>query len=131
MTLSNAERQRRYRERLKARARSADRQSDPSELEMLRAQVAALEAELARGSVQLSASDLQDRWRILLDAMFPFPEDRSGLPRFMGWDRLDWALAPDPIVAHFGMAEAVECWREELVECAGELPEGHRARARA
>ena len=69
---------------------------------------------------------VKDRHTITLDAMFPFPEDRSALPRFLGWDRLDWARAPDPIVAHFGLSEHVEAWRAALAELADELPQAHR-----
>jgi hypothetical protein len=126
MALSNAERQRRYRKRLKAQAQLADRQCDPNELQELRDRVATLEAELARGGLKLSASDLADREALEADFMFPFPEDRSTLPRFMGWDRLDWARAPDPIVRYFGLMETVTAWREGLDECADELPEVHR-----
>ncbi len=127
MALSNAERQQRYRERLKARARAADRLCDTGEIMQLKKRIALLEAELARGGTKLSAADLEDCLTIALDAMFPFPEDRSTLPRFMGWDRLDWAMAPDAIVAHFDMTEAVECWRDGLVACPDEMPEALRA----
>ena len=131
MALSNAERQRRFRERLKARACAVDQRCDPDELHSLRERVALLEAELARGGVGLSPADLKDRDMIQHDPMFPFPEDRATLPRFLGWDRLDWAMAPDPIVAHFGLSEAVWWWREGLVALADELPEAVRADVRA
>ena len=131
MALSNAERQRRFRERLKARACAVDQRCDPDELHSLRERVALLEAELARGGLGLSAADLKDRHTIQLDAMFPFPEDRSTLLRFMGWDQVDWAMAPDPIVAHFGLTEDVWWWRAGLVECKDELPEALRAEVRA
>lgn len=131
MALSNAERQRRFRERLQARVKAAEQAGDPSEFARLRDRITLLEAELARRGTRLSATELEDRFTIALDAMFPFPEDRSVLPRFMGWDRLDWAMAPDPIVAHFGLTEDVEGWREALVACSDELPDALRARVRA
>ena len=133
MALSNAQRQRRFRQRRETREQAA-RAHDASEIERLRGEILHLRArnvvlkmELERDSAKLSPAQIEDRGVISCDEMFPFPQDRSTLPRFMGWDRLDWVRAPDEMVRHFDMTEAVEGWREALAAHPEALPKAHRA----
>jgi len=137
MALSNAERQRRYREKLKRQARSGNGE----EAERLRATIAALEAELvalkASPSLQLAPAEEADRVEVMNDpadpghlvGYRPWPEDRTSLPRFLGWNRIDWAHAPERVIDAFGMRWAVDLWRrewDEFLAAKGERPEWDR-----
>ncbi len=47
-----------------------------------------------------------------------FDTDESKLPKFMGWNRYEWAAsAPDEIVEYFDMTRAVDVWRLEAWYC--------------
>jgi hypothetical protein len=137
MALSNAERQRRYREKLKQQARSGGGE----EVARLEAVIAELRAEIeelkAAPSLQLSAAEEADRVEVMNDpadpghlvAYHPWPQDRSALPRFLGWDRIAWTHAPERVIDTFGMRWAVDIWRREWDEhlaARGERPEWDR-----
>ena len=110
MGLSNAERQRLYRERLKARA-----------------------AGISLGAC-LTPEQLADRKAVASEPLYPVPQDKSQIPTFMGWNHHEWAVAPDALVEHFGLVEAVAGWREEKAELQRQLDEQNRwfeARANA
>ena len=102
MPLSNAERQRRWRERRKAHAAQ-------------------------HGLCQLTPEQAADRAAVISEPLFPVPKGnaRDQLPTFMGWNRYDWLAAPAPLVEHFGMVEAVAGWKAEMEEARrGALREG-------
>jgi hypothetical protein len=90
MALSNAERQRRHRNRLKQAAR-------------------------AGGS--LTPQQIAARDAVMAESLYPVPElgttAREQMPRFMGWDRYEWSTAPAELAEHFGMRAAWEVWRAE------------------
>ena len=92
MVLSNAERQRHHRERLKARA-----------------------AGTSRGAC-LTPEQIADRNSVASEPLHPVPRDTSQIPTFMGWNRYEWASAPDALVEHFDLSEAVNGWRAERAE---------------
>jgi hypothetical protein len=92
MVLSNAERQRRYRERLKARA-----------------------AGISRGAC-LTPEQVADRNAVASEPLHPVPSDISQVPTFMGWNRYEWASAPDALVEHFDLTDAVNGWRAERAQ---------------
>jgi len=98
MALSNAERQRRHRNRLKQAAR-------------------------AGGS--LTPKQIAARDAVISDPLYPVPElgtlGFEQLPRFMGWERYEWSAAPAELAEHFGMRAAWEGWRAEQEAVKAEL----------
>lgn len=89
MPLTNAERQRRFRTRLKAAASTATG--------LTREQVAARDA-------------------VMAEPLYPVPSQgaRAHMVRFMGWERYEWSVAPEPLVDFFGMRSAWEGWKREM-----------------
>jgi len=89
MALTNAERQKRHRERLRAAASAAS---------------------------GLTAEQRADRDAVMSEPLYPVPPPhaRQQMPRFMGWERYDWSAAPEPLIDHFGMRAAWEGWRSEM-----------------
>jgi len=109
MALSNAERQRRHRERVKAK-------------------LAAPGVHGAAGC--LSAEQTADRDAVMDGPIYPVPKDTSQLPTFMGWNRYDWSYAPEALIDHFGMRSAFEGWQEEkrlLAEESDAIRQRHQA----
>ncbi len=88
MPLTNAERQRRFRKRLRAGASAA---------------------------VGLTPEQCADRDAVMAEPLYPVPpvDRRAQMPRFMGWERYEWAAAPEPLIDHFGMRAAWEGWQAE------------------
>jgi hypothetical protein len=66
--------------------------------------------------VVLTPEQIAERYAVMAD--HPMSEDgaRGPMPTFMGWNRSNWTNAPDPIVDHFGMRQAVDVWRREWDE---------------
>jgi len=89
MALTNAERQKRHRERLRAAASAAS---------------------------GLTAEQRADRDAVMSEPLYPVPPPhaRQQMPRFMGWERYDWSVAPEPLIDYFGMRAAWEGWRSEM-----------------
>lgn len=89
MALTNAERQKRHRERLRAAASAAS---------------------------GLTAEQRADRDAIMSEPLYPVPPShaRQQMPCFMGWERYDWSAAPEPLIDHFGKRAAWEGWRSEM-----------------
>ena len=105
MVLSNAERQRRFRERQKHRVDSVG---------------------------GLTAEQIFDRDAVAADPIWPVPRDRSQIPRFLGWSRYDWSVAPRELVEHVGLVDAWEGWKAETEAMEAEqrrINEATRARA--
>lgn len=96
MPLSNAERQKRHRDRLKAAATT---------------------------SAGLTPEQVADRDAVISDPLYPVPSPyaRAQMPRFMGWERYEWSAAPLALVEHFGMRAAWEGWRTEQVAMQAEM----------
>lgn len=88
MPLSNAERQKRYRER---------RRSNPP------------------SAVALAPEQRADRDAVMSEPIWPVPERsaQDQMPTFMGWSRYDWSAAPMPLIEFFGMREARDGWDAE------------------
>jgi hypothetical protein len=88
MTLSNAERQKRFRENLKQKAQKGD---------------------------HLTPDEIADRDAVMADPIYPVPGIglRDQLPTFMGWNRYEWSVASEALIDHFGMREAWDGWRAE------------------
>lgn len=91
MPLTNAERQKRHRERLKAAA--------------------------SRGAAGLTLEQIADRNAVMAEPIWPTPTGaaREQMPTFLGWNRYDWSEAPEAMIDHFGMREAWEGWTAEWV----------------
>jgi hypothetical protein len=89
MAMTNAQRQARWRERNKIRR--------PAE------------------GLPLSREQVQDREKILglvpQAPSEPLSQDLDLEPRFMGWTRCQWISAPEEILRHFGLYEALEQWK--------------------
>jgi hypothetical protein len=105
LSLSNAERQKRHRERLKAAlARSA----------------------IPEGSC-LTPEQIADRDAVMAEPLYPVPpRDRQNqIPTFMGWNRYEWSAAPEALINHFGMRTAWESWRAEKDEMQAQVSAGH------
>ena len=93
MALSNAERQKRHRERCKQLTRE--------------------------GVGHLTGEQIADRNAVMADPLYPVPAIgpmRDRLPTFMGWNRYDWSVAPEALIDHFEMRSAFEGWRAEHAE---------------
>ncbi len=88
MPLTNAERQKRHRSRLKAAASTGD---------------------------GLTPEQIADRDAVMSEPLYPMPSARARLqmPRFMGWERYEWSAAPKALVEHFGMRTAWDGWQAE------------------
>jgi hypothetical protein len=95
MPLSNAERQARYRARIKEKLKGAAARST------------APTADLAC----LSSEEAAARLAFLADPAVATGGGESPPRRFMGLTRDEWARAPDELAAHFGLSEAVAGWR--------------------
>lgn len=93
MVLSNAERQKRYREKRNELARAAT-------------------------SGELTSQQVEDRQAVMSLSLFPIVATASDRPRprFMGLDPNQWRNAPDELVDHFGMREARSRWNDEWTE---------------
>src|SRR5437870_1150330 len=109
-SLSNAERQRLYRQRVKDRF-----ESEPNELTRLNAENARLRAsipQLRRKSdlPALTPEQEVERAALIADLTSSRPwwrKARIKPPSFMGWSRENWLQAPDELLAHFGLVESV------------------------
>ncbi len=88
MPLTNAERQKRFRERLRAGATAAS---------------------------GLTAERCAARDAVMAEPLYPVPpvDRRAQMPRFKGWERYEWSEAPAPLIDHFGMRAAWEGWQAE------------------
>lgn len=86
MALSNADRQRRFRERAKKR--------------------------MAGG---LTAEQISDRDAVASEPIWPVPNKKyqSQVPCFLGWNRYDWSAAPRELAEHVGLLDAWEGWKAE------------------
>ncbi len=43
------------------------------------------------------------------------------MPQFLRWTRYEWSVAPEPLIDHFGMREALEGWKAESAEMQRQL----------
>ena len=88
MALSNAERQKLFRDR----RRSATPHSG------------------------LTPEQISDRDAVMSEPIYPVPPEhlRGQMPRFLGWERYEWAMAPEAMIDFFGMRSAWEGWTAEL-----------------
>ena len=88
MPLTNAERQKRFRER---------RRADPP------------------GVAALTAEQRADRNAMMSEPLWPVPTGsaRDQMPTFMGWNRYDWSVAPAPMTDFFGLRKARDGWDGE------------------
>ena len=66
--------------------------------------------------VVLTPEQVADRDAVMADHQMSEGPARGLIPTFMGWNRSNWTNAPDAIVDHFGMREAVDVWRREWDE---------------
>lgn len=115
MPLSNAERQARYRARIKQKLRDAA-------------------AWPTSGATCLSAEEAMARRAFLADPPGGADEREAPPRRFMGLTRDEWTRAPDELAAHFGLSEAVARWgRRRAAKAAGRsgIPETWTVEERA
>jgi hypothetical protein len=112
MTLTNADRQRLHRERVKVRL-----QDDPGEVSRLSGELAALRTAvraLQKPSAELlplTEQQLQDRADMVADLLSSrawWRKSRKEPPRFLGWTRDQWTFAPEELLRHFGLQDAVK-----------------------
>jgi len=98
MALTNAERQKRHRERVKTALRGD-------------------------GAKVLTAEQIADRDAVMADPIWPVPTGaaKDQMPRFLGWTRYEWSAAPEPMIDHFGMRDAWEGWQSERAEMQSRL----------
>ena len=91
MAFSNAERQRRFRDRQQQAARAG------------------------RG---LTPEQIADREAVASDRRWPVPPPGAcdQIPQFLGWSRYDWSLAPHELVAFLGLEDAWNQWKAEQAE---------------
>jgi hypothetical protein len=66
--------------------------------------------------VVLTPEQIAERYAVMADHSVSEDGARGPMPTFMGWNRSNWTNAPDPIVDHFGMRQAVDVWRREWDE---------------
>ncbi len=107
MPLTNAERQKRHRDRLKVAASMV---------------------------VGLTAEQTADRDAVMSEPLYPVPpaHARLQMPRFMGWERYEWSAAPKALVDHFGMRAAWDGWQAEQAAMEARTQDLHdRVQARA
>lgn len=131
MVLTNAERQRRFRERhgtLRAtRARPDNVRS----------------AEPQDGAAVLTAEQRAARDAVMSEPLYPVPSLRApdpwgrvgidyeaikNLPRFMGWERYEWSAAPMELIEYFGMQSARAGWDAENAAIKAESDRVHAER---
>ena len=103
MPLTNAERQKRFRER---------RRSDPP------------------GVAALSAEERAARDAVMSEPIWPTPTGaaRDQMPTFMEWNRYDWSAAPMALINFFGMRAAREGWDAESVAMQAAMDKASKAR---
>lgn len=95
------------------------------EIEELRDRICELEEEVARlrqvnddleaqamAQSTLSAAQENERIELCKQSYLPLGDYKT----FLGWNRCDWAHAPDQIIAHFGLTKVVGAWRREWDE---------------
>ncbi len=114
MVVSNAERQRRHRERLRVRLAETEQ----------RGQVA---RDVTCG---LSAGQQAARDLVVAGKLYPLPKNQTA-PLFLGWNRFEWTHAPDEVVKLCGMMPAVRKWRGEydkLLVGKGSMPKFDRGK---
>ncbi len=107
MPLTNAERQKRHRDRLKVAASTV---------------------------VGLTAEQIADRDAVMSEPLYPVPSAHARLqmPRFMGWERYEWSAGPEALVDHFGMRAAWDGWQAEQAAMEARTQDLHdRVQARA
>lgn len=86
------------------------------------------------GAAALTAEQTEDRDAVIADPIYPVPalDQRDQMPRFMGWDRYEWAAVPEQLADYFGMRSAWEGWQDEREAIAAEGRDNDAAmRARA
>ncbi len=96
MALSDADRQRRHRERTKQRL-----------------------VGLAEGyGPNLTPEQVSDRNAVASEPLWPMPQDmaRDQMPRFLGWTRYEWSVAPAALVGFFSLNGAWHGWKAEEAE---------------
>ena len=107
MPLTNAERQKRHRDRLKVAASTG---------------------------VGLTSEQIADRDAVMSEPLYPVPSvhARLQMPRFMDWERYEWSAAPKALVDHFGMRAAWDGWQAEQAAMEAKMQDQHEsARVRA
>lgn len=119
----NAERQRRYRLRVKEKLKKAEGSHEElhkkrAENEELKEEADDLASELAIIEHALEMRDVHPfgaakRNSFARGKLNAKAKGTKDLPKFMGWTREEWCDAPRELVRHFKLDEAVAKWRKE------------------
>lgn len=99
MPLTNAERQRRFRER---------QQSNK-----------------AQSGFALTDEQIWDRDAVASEPIWPVPRGSMQVPHFLGWSRYDWSVAPRALVELVGLLNAWEGWQAEHARMNERMRQNH------
>lgn len=132
MALSNAERQARHREKMKAQLAAVAETPlrNDGRTEKLAKEIEQLRDLVINGGSRdgilddygedigghvfvISAAEDAMRTCMIIEPFWPLPEDHSTLRTFLGWNRAEWKAAPPVMIKAMQMDAAVALWEVE------------------